>query len=39
MIIDETPLLGRVVIETGAWSGSAYVWTDQTTTALEAHYE
>jgi len=39
MIINETPLLGRVVIETGAWSGSAYVWTDQTTTALQATYE
>lgn len=39
MIIDETPLLGRVAIETGVWNGSTFVWTDQTTSVVTANYE
>jgi hypothetical protein len=39
MIIDETPLLGRVAVETGVWNGSSFVWTDQTTKILTASYQ
>jgi hypothetical protein len=28
--IIERPIYGQILLETGAWSGSAYVWTDQT---------
>ncbi len=38
MIIDETPLGGRVSIETGAWGGSSYTWTDQSSTFLNGTY-
>lgn len=38
MIIDETPLSGRVTIETGSWGGSSYTWTDQTDNVLNAVY-
>lgn len=39
MIIDETPLLGRVTVETGVWNGSTFVWTDQTSTIVQASYQ
>jgi hypothetical protein len=39
MIIDETPLSGRITIETGVWGGSSYTWTDQTSKVVNANYE
>lgn len=39
MIIDETPLLSRVAVETGVWNGSTFVWTDQTSTIVRASYQ
>ena len=39
MIIDETPLLGRIAVETATWTGSTYSWTDQTDTLISAVYD
>lgn len=39
MIIDEKPLAARILIETGAWSGSAWVWTDETSKVINATYD